>query len=75
MKLRISHNGFEWTCIDDATYGGPGDIIGTGNTQEEAKRDFWEQWLNREAMRDIKRAKSAMESWDGMLRKLCGLAS
>lgn len=32
---------FDWTCIDENYEGG--DIIGTGETEEAAIADYWEQ--------------------------------
>ena len=70
MKLRTNNNGFEWTCIDDDTYSGPGDLIGTGATEQAAKDDFFEQWISRQVDNDIRNARPAVESWDAMLQQL-----
>jgi len=70
MKLRTSNTSGEWTCIDDETYSGPGDLIGTGATEQAAKDDFFEQWIGRQVDNDIRNALPAMESWDAMLRQL-----
>jgi hypothetical protein len=74
MKLRICPQAFgpKFTCIDESEHSG---LIGQGDTEQEARRDFWDQWLNRESLRDMQRAKSSMDSWDQMMRKLCGLGS
>lgn len=81
MKLRYQHNAFgpKVHCIDESEYDGAPDagpqLVGQGDTQEEARRDFFEQWLNREALRDIKRGVSAMQSWDNIIRQVVGLQS
>ena len=51
MKLITTYNPppipirqFDWTCIDENYEGG--DIIGTGETEEAAIADYWEQLLD-----------------------------
>lgn len=78
MKLRYQYNAFgpKVQCIDESEYdGSPESLMGQGDTEEEAKRDFWQLWLNREAMRDIKRGAPASQSWDSMMRRLTGMQS
>lgn len=81
MKLRYQHNAFgpKVHCIDENEYDGTADVgpqlIGEGDTQEEARRDFMDQWLERESTRDIKNAISAAQSWDSMMSKLFGVKS
>jgi len=73
MKLRTSNLcglRSEWTCVDDETYAGPGSLIGTGATEQEAKDHYMEQWVAKQVDDDIARAKPALQSWDEMLRKL-----
>ena len=40
--LEVTHNGFEWTAIDDSTYE-PGCPIGLGKTEQAAINDLIEQ--------------------------------
>lgn len=81
MKLRYQYNAFgpKVHCINESEYDGAPDagpqLVGQGDTEEEAQRDFFEQWLNREAMRDIKRGASASQSWDNIMRQVVGLQS
>lgn len=81
MKLRYQHNAFgpKVHCIDENEYDGAPDagpqLIGEGDTEEQAKGDFFEQWLNRVAMQDIKRGASASDSWDKIMRQVMGLQS
>ena len=70
MKLRTSNTSGEWTCVDDETYSGPGDLIGTGKTEQAAKDDFFEQWISRQVENDIHNNKTALQSWDAMLQQL-----
>lgn len=75
MKLRYQRNAFgpRINCIDedDAT----SELVGQGDSIDEARRDYFDQWLNREALRDIKRGASAIVSWDNLMRQICGLQS
>ncbi len=77
MKLRITCTnpfGPKFTCIDDNEYDGAPDagpqLIGLGETQEEARADFMDQWVTRESERDLKNAVEAGKVWDDMMRKL-----
>ncbi len=76
MKLSYQHNAFgpKVTCVDDGEYDGAEDagpqLIGQGDTQEDARRDFMDKWLAREAERDLKSAAEAGKVWDSMIRKL-----
>lgn len=78
MKLRITPNDFgpKFSCIDsdeydDATDAGP-QLVGHGDTEEEAKEDFFDQRLERESKRDCRRAVDNVKVVDAMLNKLFG---
>ena len=75
MKLHITANAFgpKFTCIDDDYDGAPDaglQLVGEGNTEQEAKDDYMRQWMEREADRDCKRAVQNMKVLDGMLDSL-----
>lgn len=75
MKLRYQQDAFSHIhCLDEKDRCDP-PLIGRGDTIDEARADFFEQWLNRVAMDDIKRGASAMESWDNIMRQVVGLQS
>ena len=76
MKLRYQHNPFgpKVTCIDDDTYDGAPDagpqLIGQGETEQEAKDDLLGQWIAKQVDNDLKAAAPALKSWDDMMRRL-----
>jgi hypothetical protein len=70
VKLRTHHDGWQWTCIDDETCDGPGGVIGSGVTEEEAKADFMDQQAERESARDCRRAVDAVTVWSNTLEGL-----
>jgi hypothetical protein len=78
MKLRVTPNDFgpAFSCIDDNEYDGAPDagpqLVGEGNTEEAAKQDFMDQWMERESDRDCKRAVQNMKVIDGFLDSLFG---
>ena len=78
MKLSIEELplGFGFRCINDDEYDGAEDagpqMIGEGKTAEEAKADFMDQWLEREAERDTTRALNHMKVWDSFLEQMLG---
>lgn len=78
MKLRYQHNAFgpKVYCIDESEFDGATDavrqLIGQGDTEEEARRDFMDKWLERESTRDVTNAVSAAQSWDSMIAKMLG---
>lgn len=74
MKLRTTHNGFEWTCVDDDSYQGGG-LIGTGPTEAAAKEDFREQLVAEQVDQDIANGVPALKSWDAMVAKMVGVKS
>jgi hypothetical protein len=80
MKLSIElQYDNSYACIDTNEYDGAPDagpqLIGRGKTEEEARADFFEQRMEREADRDMKRAQSQMKVWDDILGKLFGAKS
>lgn len=74
MKLRYQYNAFgpKVHCIDAEETDEPA-LVGMGDTLDEARGHFFEQWLNRVALQDIKRGAPATESWDKIMRQLVGL--
>jgi hypothetical protein len=78
MKLRIEELplGFGFRCINDNEYDGAEDagpqMVGEGKTAEEAKADFMDQWMEREAERDMKAAVRQMRVWDSFLDQMFG---
>jgi hypothetical protein len=81
MKLRITFDYLaplaeRYTVIDDSEYDGAPDagaqLVGNGATEEAAKADFMDQWLEREAERDLKNAAKHMQFWDSFFSKLLG---
>jgi len=79
MKLSYQHNDFgpKVTCVDDNEYDGAEDagtqLIGTGDTEEAAKKDFMDQWVARECDRDIHNAVEVGQSWDRLIAGLLGV--
>lgn len=81
MKLRITAHEFgpQFSCIDDNEYDGAPDagpqLVGQGDTEEAARKNFMEQWIERECARDLKNAVEFGKSWDAMLSALFGVKS
>lgn len=79
MKLCYQHNAFgpKVHCIDENEYAGAPDagpqLIGQGDTEENARADFMDRWIEREATRDMKNAVNFAKSWDSMIEKLLGV--
>jgi hypothetical protein len=67
MKLQITSNPFgpKFTCIDSDEYDGAPDagpqLVGQGDTEEEAKEDFYDQRLERQATNG---GSSKMSTWE-----------
>ncbi len=72
MKLRIVPNetGPKFTCVDESAP--DAELIGHGDTEQAAKDDFLDKWVDRECRRDLKNALSYAQSWDSMIAKLFG---
>ncbi len=76
MKLRIEELplGFGFRCLDDDTYDGAPDAgpqtVGEGMTAEEARQDFWDQWLEHESERAVSVAKKEVEFWDAFFEQI-----
>ncbi len=76
MKLRIEELplGFGFRCLDDDTYDGAPDagpqMVGEGETAEEARQDFWEQWIERESEREVNAAVKQMKVWDAFFEQI-----
>lgn len=76
MKLTYQHNPFgpAVTCIDSSEYDGAPDagaqLVGEGDTEEAARDDFMDQWMERESARDVKRAVDHVKVWDGVLEQI-----
>lgn len=71
MKLRITCTnpfGPKFSCVDEDDT----KLVGQGDTEQAARDDFMEQWLQREVDRDIDNAVAHAKSWDTMIRKLFG---
>lgn len=64
----VAYNSDEFDGAPDA---GP-QMVGYGKTAEEAKAEFMDLWLEREAERDMKAALARAKVWDGMLDTLFG---
>lgn len=81
MKLTYQWNAFgpKCSCVDSNEYDGAEDagpqLVGQGDTEEEARADFMDQWLERECARDLKNAVSFAKSWDAMMGKIFGMKS
>lgn len=79
MKLRIEELplGFGFRCINDDEYDGAPDagpqMVGEGKTADEAKADFMDQWMEREADRDMARAVERSKYWETFFEQLFGL--
>ena len=79
MKLRIEElpMGFGFRCINDDEYDGAEDagpqMVGEGNTADEARADFLDQWMERECERDCKAAVKRAEVWDSVFRQIFGI--
>lgn len=43
MKIRTEDQFYGWVAYDDDTYNGPGSLIGSGRTEQEAIDDLNEQ--------------------------------
>lgn len=78
VKLRVEELplGFGFRAINDNEYDGAEDagpqMVGEGKTEAEAREDFWQQWLEREAERDTKRAIAQAKHWDSFFERLLG---
>lgn len=82
MKLRTEHvfppipdRNSDWMAYDEETYDGAEDshpIVGWGPTEEAAKADFMDRWMERECERDVSRAVQFAKVWDGFLNKIFG---
>lgn len=66
-----------WACYNSDEYDGAPDagaqMVGYGPTEEAAKADFMDQWLEREADRDMKNAAKHAAHWDAFFEKLLGM--
>lgn len=78
MKLRVSPNDFgsKYSCVDDNEYDGAPDagpqLVGQGDTEEAAKQDFMDQWMERQADRDCRAALKHVKVIDKFLDSLFG---
>lgn len=84
MKLSIDFrylapDSERYVCINEDEYDGAPDagpqMVGYGPTEEAAKADFMDQWLEREADRDIKQAAKHATYWDAFFERLLGMKS
>lgn len=77
MKIRVdlqydnSYAAYDENEYDGAPDAGP-QLVGFGKTEEEAKADFMDQRMEREAERDCKRAIAQAKVWDQVMTKLFG---
>jgi len=85
LKLKTEHvfppipdRNSDWMAYDENTYDGAEDshpIVGWGPTEEAAKADFMDQWMEQEAERDMKSAMRQMRVWDSFLGQIFGKRS
>ncbi len=70
MNLQITRNKTspKFTCVDAAAPG----LVGHGDTEQAAKDDFLDKWVDQECRRDLVNAVSYAQSWDAMMEKLIG---
>jgi len=85
MKLKTDYvfppildRSHDWMAYDEDTYDGAEDshpIVGWGATEEAAKSDFMEQWMEHEAERDMKQAVRQVKVWDSIFDRIFGKQS
>lgn len=77
MKIRVEQQyDFSYAAYDANEYDGAPDagpqLVGFGKTEEDAKADFMDQRMEREARRDAERAIKQAHVWDQVMTKLFG---